>query len=612
MNGLTKFNSQGLRWAACDASNDGSDRERVFSPSEFPAGPFRSLIPVPSIRSLVEALAVVVTACCALAGNPVQAVQRIDASRGVDSAVDYRALARIGPWDDRNYQLTSADIELLSADELSARDPIPAFFRIELRRSNPGMLTQGPAQYPRSALQRFERKYYGYLINGRIYRELEVAEDGSFEVVLEGGKSESQWVKALMATENRVSGPAHGGAETAIAINPSNTSRVIAGSNGPYQGQTMWYSADAGTTWTRSGDLPGANICCDPTVAWSGSGTRAYTATLGNGVYVYRSTDNGQTWSSNVVVPTTDGGVDKEYLHVDTHAASPNYENVYICWHLNGVQKFSRSTDLGVSFGTPLSFSSAPNGIGCDLTSDTNGNVYYFYPTYDVDQILVLKSVNGGVSFGAPVIVANTQGSFDFPIPSMSARHAFIYTSADVDLSNSAFRNTIYVAFTDSTAATSNNAANNHARIRVAFSRDGGTTWQIRTPHPTADANTVDRFHPWMKVDNNGRVHVVFYDTRNSANRTGVDFYYSYSEDGGDSWSPATRLTSINMPKPTDNFEWGDYNGMDMALTQALGIYTDNRAEEAGPNTVDAYAAANFAVTGPLVGVDAVFADGFE
>ncbi len=563
-------------------------------------------------RALPHALILLAACCLALHSGPVGAAHPVDATRGVDGSVDYAALALIGPWDDRNYQLTAADVALLSDDERSARDPIPAFFRVELRRANREMRTQGPGQYPRSALQRFERKYHGYLIDGRLYREVRVAEDGSFEVALVRGKTEQQWRKAALASEIRVSGPAHGGAETAIAINPVNTSRVIAGSNGPYQGQTMWYSADSGSTWTRAGDLPGADICCDPTVAWSGDGTRAYTATLGNGVYVYRSTDNGQTWSTNVVVPTTNSQVDKEYLHVDTHAASPRYENVYICWHLNNVQKFSRSTDMGVSFSSPVTFNSAPTGIGCDLTSDTAGNVYYFYPADGVKQIVLLKSTDGGASFAAPVVVASTQGSFDFPIPAMTARHAFIYTSADVDLSNSAFRDTIYVAFTDSTAATSGTAANNHARIRVAWSRNGGSTWQVRTPHATADANTVDRFHPWLKVDNNGRVHVVFYDTRNSANRTGVDFYYSYSENGGDTWSAPTRLTSINMPKPSDGFEWGDYNGLDMVLTQALGIYTDNRTEEPGANTVDAYATGNFAVTGALPAGNAIFANGFE
>ena len=555
--------------------------------------------------SLAFAVSLALPSAAALAAN------RVVQTRGADASVDYASLVKFGPWDDRNYALTEADLAFLSEDEASAKDPVPAFFRVELRRGNPGLQKTGPAQYPRSALQRFEIKYHGYLINGRIYRDLKVDASGNFEVILEEGISEKSYAKSLLATENRVSGPAHGGAETAIAINPTNTTLVVAGSNGPGGGQKMWRSSDSGSTWTQTAELTGSGICCDPTVAWSGDGVTAYSATLGNGVYVYRSTDNGANWSAPVIVPTTDNNVDKEYLHVDTENTSPNYENVYICWHLNNVQKFSRSVDRGVTFSSPVTFSSAPSGIGCDLTSDSAGNVYFFYPATNLKKIELLKSTDGGVTFAAPVQVSSTQGSFDFPIPSMPARHAFIYNSADVDLSNSAYRNSIYVAYTDSTAPTTNTAANNHARIQVAYSRDGGATWQVRTPHATADSNTVDRFHPWMKVDNNGRVHVVFYDTTNSADRTGVDYFYSYSDNGGDDWSPPTRLTSINMPKPTSSFEWGDYNGMDMVLTQALGIYTDNRDEGDGAGiSRDAYAVGDFAVTGAIS--DVIFVNGFD
>jgi Neuraminidase (sialidase) len=225
--------------------------------------------------------------------------------------------------------------------------------------------------------------------------------------------------------------------------------------------------------------------------------------------------------------------------------------------------------------------------------------------------ITLLKSTDGGVTFEPPVVVANTADGYDFAIPAMPVRRAFIYVSADVDLSNSPYRDSIYVAYTDNTGPESGTVANNHGRIQVAYSRDAGATWTVRTPHPTADANTVDRFHPWMKVDNNGRVHVVFYDTTNSPDRTGVDYYYSYSDNGGDGWSAPTRLTSINMPKPSGSFEWGDYNGMDMILTQALGIYTDNRDEGDGSGVSrDAYAVGDFAITGAVS--ENIFTDGFD
>lgn len=553
------------------------------------------------------------TACLMAVSASALAANRVVQSRGADQNLDYATLIQVGPWDDRNYALTLADVAVLSDDETSAKDPVPAFFRVELRRANPGLQTRGPAQYPRSALQRFQIKYHGYLINGRLYHDLRLDENGNYEVILRDGVTERQYAKSVLATEIRVSGPAHGGAETAIAINPTNTTLVVAGSNGPGGGQKMWYSSNSGSSWTQSAPLTGSAICCDPTVAWSGDGTIAYSATLGNGVYVYRSLDSGATWSAPVIVPTTDGNVDKEYLHVDTEPTSPHYENVYVCWHLNNVQKFSRSVDAGVSFGTPVTFGSGASdrGIGCDITTDSDGNIYYLYPVTSARTISLLKSTDGGVTFAPRSTVTSTQGSFDFPIPAMPVRRAFIYASADVDLSNSAYRNTIYVAYTDTTGPESATPENNHARIQVAYSRDGGASWQVRTPHATSDANTVDRFHPWMKVDNNGRVHVVFYDTINNPARTGVDYYYSYSENGGDGWSTPTRLTSINMPKPTNSFEWGDYNGMDMVLSQALGIYTDNRDEGDGSGiTRDAYAVGDFAVTGGIS--DVIFANGFD
>ena len=109
-----------------------------------------------SVRpSLARGGALLVIGLCALASHGLQAANPVDPARGVDASVDYAALVQIGPWDDRNYQLTAEDIALLSPDESSARDPVPAFFRVELRRSNPGLRKAGPAQYPRSALQRF-------------------------------------------------------------------------------------------------------------------------------------------------------------------------------------------------------------------------------------------------------------------------------------------------------------------------------------------------------------------------------------------------------------------------------------------------------------------------
>ncbi len=527
--------------------------------------------------------------------------QGIDTSRGADPSVDYAALMRLGPWDDRNFDLTAEDLALLAPNEAEQRDAIPAFFRVELRKTVPALRREGPAQYPRSAQQIFFLRYGGYLIDGQLYTRA-VRRDGLYRVLRENGTPQEDWAAKALAGDVRVTSPT-GGAESSVEIHPSNANLVIAGSNGPGSGQVMHRSSNGGTSWSQAAALPLGGTCCDPTVDWSSDGTKAYAATLGGcgavcNVWFYRSGDNGATWSDLGADPrreiTSASISDKEFIHVDKFATSPFRDSIYVTWHDNNTMKLSRSTDLGQTFSAPLTVSSgsAELGIGSDIATDKGGNVYYFWPAFNSQRVLVKKSTNGGTSFGATVQVATTQASFIFPVPSMDTREVFVYTAADVDLTGGAFANRIYVAWTDSTAPTSGTPANNHARIQVAFSADGGATWSVRTPHETADAATVDRYHPWLSVGPDGTVYVAYYDTR-VAGRSSVDFFYSRSTDGGNTWTAPARITTVTSPGIEDGFEWGDYNGLDVVGSQFISIFTDNRNEGGGTaDSVDVYAAA--------------------
>lgn len=542
--------------------------------------------------------------------------QVIRNSRGVDSRVDYTSLTRYGPWDDRNYQLTGADLALLAPNEDEQVAQIPVFFRVQMRKAWPALRRQGPAQYPRSALQIFRQMYGGYLIDGWLYKGVR-RQDGRWIVVETGGIQQEGFPQRFLAGEARVTSP-HGAAESAIKINPADSNVVIAGTNGPGPGQKMHFSADGGKTWTQT-DLPLGGTCCDPTVDWNTAGTLGHTATLGDcsfagcAIWYYRSGDNGQTWSDlETDTPgdprreLTANNSDKEFLHVDKYPGSPHQDNVYLTWHDNNVMQFARSTDDGNTW-SKTSFSSAPLGIGSDITTDKSGNIYYFWPAFGPQTIVLMKSPDGGDTFGVPQMVASTQASFTFPAPSMETREVFVYVSADADLSNGPYANSVYVAWTDSTAATGRNPHNNHARVQVAYSRDGGSTWTVTTPHPTADANQVDRWHPWLAVGPDGSVHVIFYDTQRDASRASVDLFYTHSEDGAQTFSTPERLTAEQSPNIADSFEFGDYNGLDVVLNDLIAISTDNRAEggESG-DSVDVYA------VGRSSNSTLIFTDGFE
>ena len=299
-------------------------------------------------------------------------------SRGFDQRVDYRSLTKYGLWDDRNYQLTTDDLTYLSATEHELTNKIPAFFRVELRKEWPHLQKTGPAQYPRAAWQVFKMRHGGFMRDGKIW----------------GPK----WGKDIFAerTENELQlNQVLGANEITVEINPTNSDNIIAGSNNN-GGQEMYYSHDGGETWTIQGTLP--NTCCDPTVGWSSDGAVAYAAALSGpiGVSFWRSLDQGVTWQNRVDL--TPSGSDKEFLHVDISSTSPHQDNIYVTYHNGNVMQFARSTNGGTSFNI-AAFGGAPSGIGSDITTTSNGDIYYFYGAFNTQTIEMLKSTDGGNTF---------------------------------------------------------------------------------------------------------------------------------------------------------------------------------------------------------------------
>lgn len=542
--------------------------------------------------------------------------QTIVQTRGVDSQVDYASLTRFGPWDDRNYQLTKSDLELLADNEAELVNLIPVFYRVELRRL--GLPRSGPVQYPLSDLPAFFVNHHGYLVDGKLYRSARRRPDGRFEILFEDRVGRERFrddPESVFLGEARVTNP-NGAAESAVAISPANDDLVIAGSNGPGGGQRMHFSTDGGENWSQV-DLPLGGTCCDPTVGWSSNGSLAYAATLAgaiNAVWFYRSSNGGQTWDDLASEPGNDprreigaGGSDKEFLHVDVSPTSPFQDNIYLTWHQSNILRFSRSTDDGHTWSPPLVFNGDPTGIASDITSDAAGNIYYSWASFSAQTIVVKKSSDGGTSFAPAVTVDTTNASFNFAIPSQETRQAAIITCLDTDRTGGPFDDSVYVAWSDLNAPEQGNPADNHAQVKVAFSRDGGDTWTTTTPHETADVNEVDRWQQWLSVAPDGRVYVAFYDTRNDPTRAGVDVFFSVSEDGAQTWSTPQRLTTVTSQNATGGFEFGDYNGLDVALDDLMAIYTDNRDESGGgAQSKDIY----------VVGFDdlsaLIFTDGFE
>ena len=86
-----------------------------------------------------------------------------------------------------------------------------------------------------------------------------------------------------------------------------------------------------------------------------------------------------------------------------------------------------------------------------------------------------------------------------------------------------------------------------------------GDNWQ--TPWVISPDLPGDRFLPWFEIDSAGGMHLSYADTRNHVVPdndldVGVDMYYSYSNDLGQSWQE-TRVTPSTLMLP--ELIWGDY-----------------------------------------------------
>jgi hypothetical protein len=256
--------------------------------------------------------------------------------------------------------------------------------------------------------------------------------------------------------------------ETAIAVDPNNPSRVVAGAN-DYVTRTWsctvggtpcsalgdgysgtYFSSNGGSTWCCTATdpqhlgtlIPGVtrlaggqyDAAGDPALAFDSRGT-VYYAGLGfnresapNTVAVNRGSFDSSgalSWSQPTFInPTTSPSTlnDKEWIAADANASSPFRDRVYVSWTRflfnahNGsyVQSpifFAWSSNGGRTFSAPTQISgNVKYDQGSRPVVGPDGSVYVFFEgatrLATLDSTYVVKSTDGGVSWGKPVQVS--------------------------------------------------------------------------------------------------------------------------------------------------------------------------------------------------------------
>ncbi|HET9766788.1 MAG TPA: sialidase family protein [Thermoanaerobaculia bacterium] len=488
------------------------------------------------------------------------------------------------------------DFTILDADEVRDAVRIPFWLRVNWRRHHPEMVYS--AADPTGGYPFVLKEVYEWM---RSHQDLKVGPgDGEGEIELDDEEK-----SATVTGEVRISGAQTAPrSESDIRVNYWDPTKIIGASNNisGSGSQAQFYSTNGGTSWSQSSLAVqtglGDAFHSDPTVDWTSDGT-AWSTTIGINsagsilrMRSYKSVDNGATWTFDATFSGSQSSTDKQIMWTDHSNSSPFKDNIYVCWH-NGTPAFTnRRTGPGGSWQTAIQISGAEStgtAIGCDVKTNSFGDVFNFWPTTTNKRVFVTKSTNGGVSYGAKVQIAQMFDGFDIGVPSFNSRRALIYVSAGAY--RTATKDLVYATWTDLTGAagctsSANEPGSNVAstcKTRIWFSRstNGGTTWSAPVMINN-QASLNDQYNQWMVVDETtGALSVIYYDTVADAGRKKSDVWYQSSFDDGASWFPAVKVTTAQTDETVagadSGNQYGDYNGLSGYAGLFFPSWTDRR-----------------------------------
>ncbi|HKP52206.1 MAG TPA: S-layer homology domain-containing protein [Chloroflexia bacterium] len=355
-------------------------------------------------------------------------------------------------------------------------------------------------------------------------------------------------------------------------------------------------STDGGATWPANCQLqiPGipadVPIQSDPVVMARDDG-RIYVAALATnsaqtrgGIFITWTDDDGATWRNpSVPIFYPENSLDdKDWFAIDNNPASPFYHRMYMMYAPSADHVVEQhSTDGGVSWSARQTISASDTEYTYPVVA-SDGTVYNFMMLHwganRTGTVQLTKSTNGGVTWSAPTTVATAQQPSS-PIRAADQFRFFSILSAAVDPADTdpATRD-LYVAWTDN-----RNLATNGTDVMYVKSSNGGQTWGAVTRLSHDPAGIVrDHLTPMVIVGADSKVHAFWLDRRLDPSNHLFDSWYSSSTDGGNTWDPDTRVSTmsqdlnVNFPPGSGNAA-GDYWGFDTVGNVVYAAWNDTR-----------------------------------
>jgi hypothetical protein len=352
--------------------------------------------------------------------------------------------------------------------------------------------------------------------------------------------------------------------EPSISVDPTDGNKMVIAwrqfnsINSDFRQAGWGYTTDGGTTWTFPGVLENNIFRSDPVTHCDETGKFFYLSLQSDQNQsffcddVWNSTDGGQLWTQG----GPGHGGDKEWFTIDKTGGTGHgfqyqfWTGFFAC----DSGEFTRSTDGGLTWMTPIN---VPNNADTGaLDVDTNGNLFLAGGGSPFWCIRSSNAQNGNVT---PTFDQTTQVNLggDLIQGGINGIGLCGQTFVAVDRSGTATNNYVYVL-----ASVEPFSATNGTDVMFARSTDGGATFSA--PHRiNDDPINQNKWHFFgtLSVAPNGRIDVVWLDTRNAANNTDSQLFYSFSTDGGATWAPNVQVSNTFNPQAgfPNNQKIGDY-----------------------------------------------------
>jgi hypothetical protein len=233
--------------------------------------------------------------------------------------------------------------------------------------------------------------------------------------------------------------------------------------------------------------------------------------------------------------------------------------------------KLIRSSNGGQTWSSPVNVSSNATGVGqgSDPAVGINGEVYVVWAnanTYATQYFN--KSTDGGLTFGTPVVIATATGG---NIP-WSQGGPTTFPAISCDISGGPRNGNIYVTWGDGRYGDED--------VFISRSTDHGNTWStaLRVNNDTQGNGKVQAW-PWIAVNSAGLISILYYDTRNTPNNNTIEAWLARSSDGGLTFTNEV-LSSQQSPtnQPNTDVRFGDYIAVDFWGNRITSAWTDERA----------------------------------